>query len=148
MRRILNAVFFAAATVGVVACDEPLSRIAGPTPDLQPTFASIQRDVFEAADSSGRRNCTACHSSVGRTPSGGMSLDHDVAYDSIVRVASSRKAGAVRIVPGDPDSSYLVQKVEGAPGIAGVRMPQGGPYLSDGQILILRRWIQLGAPRN
>jgi hypothetical protein len=77
-----------------------------------------------------------------------MSLDHDVAYDSIVRASSSRKPGAVRIVPGDPDASYLVQKVEGASGIVGVRMPQGGPYLSDGQILILRRWIQLGAPRN
>ena len=148
MRRMLCAVSFAAATMGAVACDENLSKIAGPTPDLEPTFASIQRDVFEAADSSGRKNCTACHSSIGRTPSGGMSLDHDVAYDSIVRVASSRKTGAVRIIPGDPDGSYLVQKVEGASGIVGVRMPFGGPYLSDGQILILRRWIQLGAPRN
>jgi hypothetical protein len=145
---MICAVLFAAASIGVVACDEKLSKIAGPTPDLELTFTSIQRDIFEAADSSGRRNCTACHSNIGRTPSGGLILDHDAAYDSIVRVASSRKAGAVRIVPGDPDGSYLVQKVEGASGIVGVRMPFGGPYLSDGQILILRRWIQLGAPRN
>jgi len=77
-----------------------------------------------------------------------MALDHDSAYDAIVNVASPRKTGALRIVPGNPDASYLVQKVEGASGIVGVRMPQGGPYLSDGQIMILRRWIQLGAPRN
>jgi hypothetical protein len=148
MGRMLSAVFFAAATLGLVACDEKLSTIAGPTPNLEPTFTSIQRDIFDAPDSSGRKNCTACHSSIGRTPAGGMSLDHAVAYDSIVNVASNRKPGAVRIVPGDADGSYLVQKVEGASGIVGVRMPQGGPYLSDGQILILRRWIQLGAPRN
>ena len=148
MRRTLCVLLCGAVSIGTIACDEQLSTIAGPTPDLQPTFSSIQRDIFDKADSSGRRNCTACHSSIGRTPSGGMSLDHDVAYDSIVNVASNRKAGAIRIVPGNPDASYLVQKVEGAAGIAGVRMPQGGPYLSDGQILILRRWIQLGAPRN
>src|SRR5262245_32681444 len=148
MRQILFALMIGAGSLSVVACDEKLSTIAGPTPDLQPTFASIQRDIFNAPDSSGRRNCTACHSSIGRTPSGGMSLDPDVAYDSIVNVASNRKAGAIRIVPGNPDASYLVQTVEGAAGIVGVRMPQGGPYLSDGQITILRRWIQLGAPRN
>src|SRR5262245_56129929 len=148
MRRILCGLLLATASMSFTACDEPLKTIAGPTQDLQPTFASIQRDIFEAADSSGRRNCTACHSSIGRTPSGGLALDHDTAYDAIVNVASNRKAGATRIVPGNPDASYLVQKVEGASGIVGVRMPQGGPYLSDGQILILRRWIQLGAPRN
>ncbi len=148
MRRISFGLVLVAATVWVTACDEQLSKIAGPTPNLEPTFASIQRDIFDAPDVSGRKNCTACHSSIGRTPSGGLVLDHDVAYDNIVRVGSNRKAGAIRVVPGDPDSSYLVQKVEGASGIVGVRMPFGGPYLSDGQILILRRWIELGAPRN
>ena len=43
----------------------------------------------------------------------------------------------------------LVQKLVGAAGIVGVRMPQSGPpFLTDGQILILKRWIALGAPRN
>ena len=148
MRRFLCGLFFVTAAMGMTACDEKLSTIAGPTPDLEPTFASIQRDVFEAPDSTGRKNCTACHSSIGRTPSGGLSLDHDVAYDAIVNVASRERPGQLRIAPGDPDSSYLLQKVEGATGIAGQRMPFGGPYLSDGQILILRRWIAIGAPRN
>ena len=77
-----------------------------------------------------------------------MSLDHDVAYANIVNVPSNRKAGAIRVVPGDPDHSYLCHKVEGLSDILGGRMPLGGPYLSDGQILIIRRWIELGAPRN
>ena len=62
---------------------------------------------------------------------------------------SRLKPGAIRVIPGDPDNSYLVHKVEGRPGIVGLRMPfSGPPFLSDGQILILKRWIELGAPRN
>jgi hypothetical protein len=131
------------------ACDETLSSLAGPTPTLTPTFSSIQRDIFESSDSAGRTACTQCHSNVGRNPSGGLNLVHDVAYDQLVNVASSRKAGATRVIPFDPDKSYLIQKLEGTPGIAGNRMPNNGPpYLTDGQVLIIRRWIALGAPRN
>lgn len=148
MRRHIRLFCVITTLLGGVACDESLSQIAGPTPNLEPTFAAIQRDVFEAADSSGRRACIACHTDVGRTPAGGLNLTHDVAYAQVVSVISSRKPGAVRIVPGDPSGSYLVQKIEGRPDITGVRMPIGGPYLSDGQILILRRWIEQGAQRN
>ncbi|PYR28919.1 MAG: hypothetical protein DMF92_13100 [Acidobacteria bacterium] len=78
-----------------------------------------------------------------------MNLNHDVAYDQIVNVSSSRKPGAIRVIPGDPENSYLVHKIEGLSDIVGVRMPfSGPPYLTDGQILILKRWIANGAPRN
>jgi len=30
----------------------------------------------------------------------------------------------------------------------GDRMPRLGPYLSDGQIRIIRRWIELGAKND
>jgi hypothetical protein len=137
------------ACLSWAACDEKLSTVAGPTPALEPTFSSIQHDIFESTDSSGRAACINCHTNVGRNPSGGLNLVHDLAYDQIVNMASARKAGAVRIVPGDPDSSYLVQKLEGKAGIVGVRMPQNGPpYLTDGQMQIIRRWVQIGAPRN
>jgi hypothetical protein len=131
------------------ACDEKLSSLAGPTPNLEPTFASVQANVFELTDSAGRTACTNCHTNVGRNPSGGLNLLHDVAYDQLVNHASLEKPGLLYVVPGDPDNSYLVHKVEGRAGIVGVRMPQNGPpFLSDGQVLILRRWIELGAPRN
>ena len=48
-----------------------------------------------------------------------MNLTHDVAYDQIVNVASARKAGAIRVIPGDPENSYLIHKVEGSPDIVG-----------------------------
>jgi len=135
-------------SLALSACDEKLSTLAGPTPDLQPTFASVQTNVFEKTDSAGRPACVNCHTNTGRTPSGGMNLNHDVAYDQLVNVASTRKPGAIRVIPGDPDNSYIIHKIEGASDIAGVRMPQRGPYLTDGQILIIRRWIAIGAPRN
>jgi hypothetical protein len=130
------------------ACDEKLSNFAGPTPSLTPTFSSIQRDIFSAADSSGRPACSGCHTSTGRTPAGGLNLTGDLAYDQLVNVPSARKPGAIRVIPGDPENSYLYQKIEGSPGIVGVRMPFNGPYLSDGQIEIIERWIEIGAPRN
>lgn len=131
------------------SCDESLSKLAGPTPNLAPTFASIQREIFETTDSAGRTACVTCHTNVGRNPSGGFNLANAVAYDQIVNVPSNRKAGAFRIIPGDPNNSYLVQKIEGRPGILGNRMPNNGPpYLTDGQIFILKRWIAIGAPRD
>lgn len=138
-----------AALALFTGCDEKLSTLAGPSPNLEPTFSSIQANIFESADSAGRVACTGCHTSTGRTPAAGLNLNHDVAYDQLVNVASRNKPNAVRIVPGNPDGSYVVQKVEGAPGIVGLRMPfSGAPFLTDGQLLILRRWIELGAPRN
>jgi hypothetical protein len=135
-------------SLALTACDEKLSTLAGPTPNLEPTFASVQVNVFEATDSAGRPACTNCHTSTGRNPSGGLNLNHDVAYDQLVNVASARKPGAIRVIPGDPDNSYIIHKIEGNPDIVGVRMPQRGPYLTDGQVLIIRRWIAIGAPRN
>ena len=93
--------------------------IAGPTPSLEPTFASIQREIFESTDSAGRTACTNCHTTTGRNPSGGLNLNHDAAYEQLVNVAVRGKPGAVRVIPGDPDNSYLVQKLEGATSIAG-----------------------------
>ncbi|MGC4081710.1 MAG: hypothetical protein QM736_06300 [Vicinamibacterales bacterium] len=66
-----------------------------------------------------------------------------------MNVASTEIPSLKRVNPGSPDTSYIVHKIEGRPGIVGTRMPfSGPPFMTDGQILILRRWIELGAPRN
>jgi hypothetical protein len=145
--RVLLLLLMAGLTA--VACDESLSKLAGPSPSLQPTFASVQKEIFETTDAAGRTACVNCHTSTGHNPSGGLNLNHDVAYDQLVNAPSQRKPGAIRVIPGDPDNSYLVHKVEGQPDIVGRRMPSGGPpFLTDGQVLILRRWIATGATRN
>jgi hypothetical protein len=145
-RRILLACFLSVAAAG---CDEKLSSVTGPTPQLEPTFTSIQRDIFGARDLAGRQACTDCHSDVGRNASGGLVLLGGRAHAALVGSASTGKPGAIRVIPGDPDNSYIVKKLEGAPDIVGVRMPRGnGPFLTEGQMLVIRRWIQLGAPNN
>ena len=69
-KRVLVFSVLLAAAATLAGCDESLSSLAGPTPALQPTFASIQQEIFETTDSSGRTACTQCHSSTGRAPSG------------------------------------------------------------------------------
>ena len=146
--RTISTLLLGIACLASIGCDEKLSTVAGPTPNLEPTFASIQSDIFQASDSLGRTPCTQCHTSTGRNPSGGFDMNPDVSYSSLVGAPVRQKPGAVRVIPGDPDNSYLIQKLEGAGGIVGRRMPfNGPPYLTDGQIKIIRRWIQIGAPR-
>ena len=89
-----------------VACDEKLSTVAGPTPNLEPTFASIQSDIFQTTEGASRRRCLECHTSTGRNPAGGLNLNPDVAYAQLVNATSLAKPGAVRVIPGNPDNSY------------------------------------------
>ena len=135
--------------VCLAGCDEGLSTLAGPTPDLQPTFSSIQQNIFESSDAAGRSLCTGCHTDQGRTPSAGLNLRRETAYAALVGVRSGQRTDLMRVAPGDPNNSYLVQKLEGHSQITGQRMPRtGGPYLTDGQMMIIRRWIERGAPND
>ena len=142
--RVLSGVLAIALTVAVAACDENLSDVTGPTQNLTPTFSSIQRDIFDAPDSAGRLACTQCHNAVGGRFNG-LDLSTAVSYANLVGVGSRGKAGAVRVIAGDPENSYLIHKLEGRPGIVGSRMPLLGPALTEGQILVIKRWIELGA---
>ncbi|MEO5822451.1 MAG: hypothetical protein ABIT71_18235 [Vicinamibacteraceae bacterium] len=141
-RSLRWGLFVAVAGVAMGACDEKLSDLTGPTPNLTPTLASIQSEIFS-------QGCTTCHTNVGRNPAGGVNLTEGNAFAALVGTPSVAKAGAIRVAPGDPENSYLIHKLEGRPGIVGVRMPRNGPpFLTDGQILVIKRWIELGAPNN
>lgn len=150
MMRLFPFMCCIAAAVLSVSCDEKLSSITGPTPDLEPTFRSIQQNIFAAADSSGRVACTGCHTSAGRTPVAGLDLAGANAHGQLVGVPSNAKPGAIRVIPGDPANSYLIHKLEGRSDIVGQRMPRGaaGPFLTEGQIRVIKRWIELGALNN
>jgi hypothetical protein len=144
---VVGALFASGACL--VGCDEDLSVLAGPTPNLEPTFSSIQANIFEATDSTGRQPCTNCHTDQGRNPSGQLNLRHDLAYSRLVNANSVAKQGAVLVRPADPDGSYLIAKMEGHSDIVGLRMPRpAGPFLSDGQMMIVRQWIDRGAPND
>jgi cytochrome c553 len=148
-RDLAAAALVIAATLAGAACDEKLSDVAGPTPNLTPSFASIQQEIFNTTDSSGRLACIGCHTDNGRTPAGGLVLLEGRSYQALVSQPSRLKAGAILVVPGDPNASYLIHKLEGAADITGSRMPRGtGPFLTSGQMQIIRRWIELGAKND
>lgn len=156
MRPILRILAIAVLAAGVTACDESAddynwTSLTGPTPNLEPRFLSIQQNIFEAGDSSGRVACTNCHTNVGRTPAANLNLLRDVAYDQLVNRASIERAGASIVAPNNSGASYLIDKLTATPGapIVGRRMPIGGPpFLTEGQVLVIKRWIDTGAPRN
>jgi hypothetical protein len=147
MLRHVTRVSALCLTFALAACDESLSSLTGPTPQLKPTFSSIQTEIFENGDSSGRPACISCHNAAGQFFNG-LNLTHAVAYANLVNVASRGKPSAIRVVPGEPDNSYLVHKLEGGPALVGQRMPLNGPYLIAGQIDVIRRWIEEGAANN
>jgi mono/diheme cytochrome c family protein len=102
----------------------------------------IQTQIFDPG-------CASCHTDVNRTPSGGLNLKSGSAFANLVNVSSSGLPGAVRVIPGNADNSYLVKKLEGTPGIAGLRMPRNGPpFLTDAQVKMIRDWITAGALNN
>jgi hypothetical protein len=139
----------AALACVATGCDENLSDIAGPTPNLTPTFTSIQNDIFSAPDSTGRAACTGCHNAQNARFAANLNLADGSAYGQLVNARSTNKAGAVRVIPGDAENSYLIHKIEGRAGIAGERMPRTtGPFLTTGQILIIKTWIERGAQNN
>ena len=77
-----------------------------------------------------------------------MNLTAGNTYTSIVNVASVEQSNLKRVAPNDPINSYVVQKLEGASTITGVRMPFGGPYLDQATIDQVKAWIAAGAQNN
>ena len=149
MRRFVASACIVGATMLFAGCDEDLSTVTGPTPNLETTFSSIQRDIFNARDLANRQACIECHTDVGRTPAGNLVLLEGRSYNNLVGRSSTGEGGATLVIPNDPDNSYIVHKLEGQADIAGQRMPRGsGPFLTEGQIVVIRRWIELGALNN
>jgi len=149
MKRFYLSTMVMVGALAWAGCDESLSSITGPTPNLEPTFSSIQTNIFNQSDSSGRLACIQCHTDAGRTPSGNLVLLEGRSYQQLVGRGSTGKPGATLVIPGDADNSYIIHKLEGSADIVGQRMPRGnGPFLTEGQILVIRQWIKDGAPNN
>ena len=79
-------------------------------------------------------HCYECHSAETATPFAGLRLDR---RDDLIKGGVSGPA----IVPGKPDESPLIHRVQGRPAL----MPPTGA-LSDAQIQSLIEWVRMGAP--
>jgi len=96
--------------------------------------------------------CSGCH---GAFPHREPDLSRP---EAIVERESAQVPGAVLVVPGDADASYLYRKLAGthgdvctsmglSPAECGLRMPQGMPPvpLSEEELEMVREWIDGGA---
>ncbi|HSG64146.1 MAG TPA: Ig-like domain-containing protein, partial [Gammaproteobacteria bacterium] len=108
--------------------------------ELQPTLQSIQDNLFSVTCSN-----SGCHSGpAGDTLPSGLDLTSaNASFANLVGVASLQTPALERVTPGDPDASYLIQKLEGTGAME--RMPFGGPYLEQATIDVIRQWITDGA---
>ncbi len=103
-------------------------------------LSAIQAKIFTP-------NCasfSSCHG--GASPQEGMSLVSPVA-GALIGVASTEVPALMRVAPGDPDASYLLQKLERAMPTVGVRMPPDQP-LAPNKIEAIRLWIAAGAQND
>jgi hypothetical protein len=112
----------------------------------EPTFAVVQERVF------GPRGCRVqtCH---GADAAGGLDLQAGAAWEGLVGVPAANPiaaaAGAVRVVPGDPDASFLVRKLVGPLAAGeGDPMPVVGTRPDPLEIDLVRAWIAAGAPKG
>lgn len=111
------------------------SGSSAPAP-LSADFQSIQDNVFTPI-------CTRCHS--GANAPEGLQLDEGHSFALLVGVPSAEVPSVLRVKPGDPTDSYLIEKLQGSSGIVGQQMPFGGPYLPQATIDVIKQWISAGA---
>jgi hypothetical protein len=158
MKKILAGLAVGTTLAALGACMLPAGDGEGLTADRVDTSGTVQAppdtNLTFVVNTILKPKCQACH---GTNPPGGAVVFSSVAearntlFDNgnpRVSTESPSTHPIYRVKPGSPDSSYLYEKLVSATPKSGVRMPQGGPYLSDAQITVIRRWIQKGAPQQ
>ena len=110
---------------------------------IGPTLDQIQTVVFTPSCAT-----AGCHDNI--TQAAALSLaDADTSYSEMVGQFSNQngQANVQLVAVGDPDNSYLIQKLENAASISGARMPLNRPAIAQSDINQIRQWIMAGAVR-
>lgn len=108
-----------------------------PPSTFNPVFSEVQSNVFTPSCA-----VSGCHT--GASAPQGLRLDEANSYGLLVSQPSSEVPGTLRVAPGDPDNSYLIQKLEGTASV-GAQMPLNQTPLPQSTIDIIRQWITDGA---
>jgi hypothetical protein len=92
-------------------------------------------------------NCTGagCHSNP--KPQEDLDLRAGQGWDLLVDVPANQCASRLRVAPGDPDNSYLIDKIKGINLCFGSQMPKVGS-LTDAEIQIVADWVSDGAAND
>jgi hypothetical protein len=113
------------------------------------TIATLQRTTFNSCFGEGCHFCMILLPDAGcpwdQRPLNLLGTPSDV-VQSLVDVPAIDSPAKVRVKAGDPDQSFIVQKLEGHLGpTEGARMPSGRSPLPQSAIDLLRTWIAQGA---
>src|SRR5213594_2535837 len=111
---LLAAAPFAPAGCGAGSgegLDQNGQPIVSPPTGLQPTLASIQDNVFTVTCA-----VQGCHGGAGAPF--GLQLDPGFSAGNLINVVSPRDPDPanptyIRVIPFDPDASFLIQKLDG-----------------------------------
>jgi len=117
---------------------------------IDPGYAELIQPLFD-------KHCVRCHApgasgynATGGDLGGGLNLTSGSSYASLVAHPTFELPADPprwRVLAGEPDSSYVLQKVVSATPKNGSRMPlDGPPFLSTSEIQVLTDWIADGAP--
>ena len=102
-----------------------------------PTLSEVQEQVFTASCA-----FSTCHADPGAS---GLVLEDGASWAALVTVESADNPGAVLVIPGDAEGSYLVQKLRGTDGIVGEQMPSTGDAVDETRLQLVVDWIDAGA---
>ena len=148
MRRSLIALALAGCVETAAQQPPPTNVMCGG----DPTLDAIQHDIFTPSCAFG-----SCHA--GSNPAAGLDLSNGKSCGSLMGRPSCVLNGRMRLIPGQPGQSYLVDKVQGtnlgnnpdgpcalAANGRPQRMPLGAQPLCQGRIDQIKAWIAAGAP--
>jgi Carboxypeptidase regulatory-like domain len=93
-----------------------------------------------------RYGCTGCHPGVNSS----LDLREGRSYGDLVGIRALADPELVRVVAGDPSTSFLYLKLGGDPPVGdipaiGTRMPPRAPPIEADHLDLVRRWIEQGA---
>jgi hypothetical protein len=120
---------------GLNSDGQPLADGGSGLVPLSADFDALQADVFTPI-------CSVCHSGAGAPQ--GLMLDAAHSYDLLVDIPSTEVPGILRVDPGNPADSYIIQKLEGHAAV-GAQMPLGEGPLPASTIAFIVQWITDGA---
>ncbi|MBF0431739.1 MAG: hypothetical protein HQK83_10700 [Fibrobacteria bacterium] len=83
--------------------------------------------------------CRVCH--YGIYAPHGLSFSEDSSRTDLKNTFSKKVPALLLIAPGQPDSSYLIWKIEGRSEIEGAPMPNLALPLSQEDIDLIRKWV-------
>ena len=127
-----------ADAAGVIDAAPPDAPPPPVCPDgLEVGFAADVQPIFDS-----RCTDTACHDGTGSAAS--LDLSRGKSHGELVG-ATAFQCDRTRVVPGDIDESYLVNKLSAIDMCSGTLMPKANERLPDDELAAVLAWICAGA---